>query len=155
MSNLNNMIAIGEGSINIPAGWHNASVNIFSTSPEGGLNISINRDKLVGKVTLNDYAVQQLEILPQQLAKFKLLHQQTLQLGADSANLQQDNGYPAILFEFTWQSPEIGLVHQIIMCAAQGKNVLNFTGSQPGMMTPAQRQTILAAFSSFSFNAQA
>jgi DcrB len=74
ISNLNNMVSIGEGSINIPAGWHNASVNIFSTSPEGGLNISINRDKLVGKAILNDYAVQQLETLPQQLPQFKLLH---------------------------------------------------------------------------------
>jgi hypothetical protein len=144
------MISIGEGTINIPAAWHNASVNIFSANPEGGLNISINRDQLSGQTTLSDYANGQIETITQHLAQFKLLHQQTLPLGVDPAH-----SHSAILFEFSWHSPELGLMHQIIMCAAQGKKVLNFTGSQPGMMDTTQRQTILASLASFSFNAPA
>ena len=79
------MISIGEGSIDIPSHWHNASVNIFSSNPEGGLNITINRDQLSGQSSLHDYASLQLEMVSQQLAQFKLLHQQTLTLGQVSA----------------------------------------------------------------------
>lgn len=35
------MISIGEGSIDIPSHWHNASVNIFSSNPEGGSGKSL------------------------------------------------------------------------------------------------------------------
>ena len=137
------MITIGEGSLAIPAHWHNASVNIFSATSTGGLSLTVNRDRLGPGIMLADYAQQQIETLPQQLARWVLLQQQVLLLAE----------HPGHLFEFTWHAPAQGLIHQILLCTAQDATVLNFSGTHTGMMDQQQRQQILTMLTSFRFNA--
>ncbi len=134
------MFNIGEGSLAIPTTWHNASVNIFSTSSHGGLSVTVARDLLGPGLTLREYADTQYASLAGQLARLSLLGQE---------NWEQPPGY---FYEITWLSPQQGLIHQCLLTTAQGSRVLNFSLTQTGMMNDEQRRLGLALLASFRFN---
>ena len=133
---------IGEGSLAIPADWHNASVNIFSVSAKGGLALSATRDRLAPGGTLAAYVEQQRDGLAQQLGQFSLVGQGQMMLGEVAAHW----------LEITWHSEQQGLVHQILMCTEQGGQILNFSGTQTGMMQHDERAQIMTLLASFRFN---
>ena len=133
---------IGEGNLAIPADWHNASVNIFSASAKGGLALSATRDRRAPGSTLAAYVEQQFAGLSQQLGQFSLLDQGQMMLGE----------VPAHWLEISWHSEQQGLVHQILMCTEQGGQILNFSGTQTGMMQHDERAQIMTLLASFRFN---
>jgi hypothetical protein len=147
------MTNIGEGSLAIPATWYNASVNIFSVTMQGGLSITITRDQLASGMALADYAQQQIASLPQKLGNFTLLqqHARLLDSRPGSDLVSEPTGIPAHYYEFIWHSPQQGLIHQMLMCAARGKTVLNFSGTQVGRMSEAQHQQLWEVLGSFRF----
>ncbi len=136
---------IGEGSLAISAEWHNTSVNIFSASAKGGLALSATRDRLTPGITLAAYVEQQRDGLSQQPGQFSLLGQGQMMLGE----------VPAHWLEISWHSEQQGLVHQILMCTEQGGQIVNFSGTQTGMMQHDERAQIMTLLASFRFNGSA
>lgn len=133
---------IGEGSFSLPDGWHNATVNIFSASTEGGLSLTITRDRLPLGLSLENYLAQQEANLPQQLAQFALLQRGQMQLAEQSAPW----------LEITWHSEQLGLIHQILMSSAQDAHILNFSATQTGMMSEMVRNKLMSMLASFRFH---
>ena len=135
---------IGEGRLDIPASWHNQSVNIFSVQPPGqpGLNLTINRDRLPLGVALKDYAQEQMDRLAQHLDGMDLLGQDSLEL----------DGRPAVEFEFVWRSEAAGPVHQLLLSVAEGASVLNIAATSQGRMEKGQLAEVRRIVRSFEFN---
>lgn len=135
------MRQIGEGTLAIPASWHNATVNIYTAEHPGtrGPSVTVNRDRLPALSTLEDYVEAQYETLESQLPRFKRLGRERLVLGGASATL----------LEFTWVSQDAGEVHQLLMTLMAGQTVLNFAATSPGKMSEGPRAEMLALLRSF------
>jgi hypothetical protein len=139
------MQQIGEGQLDIPADWHNHSVNIFSLQSPGvaGLSITINRDQLPFQTTLGDYADEQTAKLKTQMKQFELISASSLELDRHAARR----------LEFTWQTDDAGPMHQILICVAQGHFLMNMAASFGGRMNEAQVKEVQRIFESFRFHA--
>jgi hypothetical protein len=138
------MQQIGEGQLDIPADWHNQSINIYTAQPPGspGVSVSVNRDRLPYGATLQEYAHAQTGKLMEQLNNFQLVEQLILEVDA----------HPAHYYEFTWDSPDVGSMHQLLLCMANGPALINITTSHLGRMTPEQGVQLKAMLKSFRFN---
>lgn len=135
---------IGEGTLDIPASWHNQSINVFTAQAPGaqGLSITINRDRLPFQSTLQDYAQAQSAKLAQQLKGFRLIEQLELELDA----------HPARQYELTWHTDDMGPVHQVLLCVADGQAILNMAATFGGHMNEAQAAQAKRILHSFRFN---
>lgn len=141
------MQQIGEGHIDLPAQWHDQSVNIFTAQAPGaqGLSITINRDRLPFGMTLDDYAKSQSGKLANQLKGYRLIEHRVLELA----------GSPAHEFEFTWKTDDAGPVHQILLSTApraDGPKVVNLAATLTGRMTERQLADVRRILHSFQFN---
>lgn len=133
---------LGEGTLDIPATWHNSSVNIFTAQVPGlkGVSITVNRDRLVLGQTLSAYVHEQTEKLRAQLRGFRLL-ERTMRSG----ETQQRE-----FLEFTWDSPDVGPVHQLLLCVLLDQTVLNIAATSPGAVSGEQREVLLGILQSFT-----
>jgi hypothetical protein len=138
------MQQIGEGTLDVPDTWHNQSINVFTAQAPGapGLSITINRDRLAFQSTLTDYAQAQSTKLAQQLKGYELIEQLELEL----------DGRPAHQYEFAWHTDDMGPVHQIVLCVAEGQAVLNMAATFGGRMSEAQAAHAKRVLHSFKFN---
>ncbi len=127
----------------MPAGWHNASINVFTAQPPGlkGFSITVNRDRLPPGGALEGYVAAQSAKLADQLNGCRVIHQQPLVL----------DGRPAYFLEIIWKSPDAGEIHQLLLTVANGETVLNFAGSSPGKMTDVERDGVGRILMSFRF----
>ena len=134
---------IGQGEIDIPALWHDQSVNVFTSQPPGapGMSITVNRDRLPLATTLPEYAQSQFGKLARQLKGFRLIEQGDIEL----------DGRPAYLCEFAWHTDDMGPVHQVLLCVADGALVLNMAATQGGQMSDPQRVHARQILQSFRF----
>jgi len=138
------MQQIGEGSLDIPNDWHNATVNIFTAAPPGskGLSVTVNRDKVAYGTSIHDYAADQRNKLKDQLQSYQLINEASITV----------DGQPGQLLEFTWTSPDTGDIHQLLLTLAHGQVAINFAATCVGKMTEEQRKTLIAMLLSFRFN---
>jgi hypothetical protein len=139
------MQQIGEGMLEIPGDWYNATVNVFTAAPVGskGLSVTVNRDKVAYGTSIHDYAVEQRNKLKDQLQKYQIINE---------ADVTVD-GQPGQLLELTWTSPDAGDIHQLLLTLAHGQVAINFAATCVGKMTQEQRKTLIAMLLSFRFNA--
>jgi hypothetical protein len=135
---------IEEGTLTIPREWHDATVNIFTEKQPGarGVSVTVNRDRLPAGSTLDEYVEEQSERLKTQLKGFQLVGKERIMLGRS----------PAYLLEFTWQSRDVGEIHQLLMTALEEYKVLNFAGTSPGKMDGTQCAQLRAILQSFRPN---
>lgn len=138
------MQQIGEGTLEIPSDWHNATVNIFTAAPPGvkGLSVTVNRDKIAYGATIQDYAADQRDKLNDQLQGYQLINEANVTV----------HEQPGQLLEFTWTSPDTGDIHQLLLTLAHGQVAINFAATCIGKMTEEQRKTLIAMLLSFRFN---
>jgi hypothetical protein len=136
---------IGEGCLEVPEGWHNQSVNIFTAQSPGtpGVSITINRDRLPFQTSLDEYIQEQSGKLSRQLKGYKLI---------DECSVEID-GRPGHQFEFSWQTDDAGPIHQVLMCLANGEALLNLAASSGGSMNETQAAAVKRILHSFRFNA--
>ncbi|MBF5006798.1 DcrB-related protein [Diaphorobacter caeni] len=72
-----------EGSIEVPDGLIDQSVNLLGTKSGDGLNVVISRDLLQPQETLDAYVSRQLKSLQAQMAGFKLHARRTLNVNVE------------------------------------------------------------------------
>lgn len=132
---------IGEGLLELPATWHNCSVNIFTAEEPGkaGPSVTVNRDRLRSGVDFGEYVKEQLAKLGKQLTDLRIEEQRELVV----------SDRPARLFEFTWLSPDGGRMHQMLLCVLDGAKIINLVASHGRLMDEALRQQLLFALTSF------
>jgi hypothetical protein len=137
------MLNIGEGTLAIPTYWQNASINVYTAQPAGakGLSITVNRDRLPLGGALQDYVSAQTSKLAGQLKDYRQVHAQAVTI----------DGRVGHLLELTWNSPDAGEIHQLLLTVADGQTVLNFAGTSPGKMTSSQRDELGRILLSFRF----
>lgn len=94
---------MNEASIDVPDGWHEQTMHIFSSEGPGraGHSLVISAEPLPPGKTLADYKAMALTRLPHDLADFKLLRD-------SPATIQRS--IPAAVLESQWQS-EGGVLH--------------------------------------------
>ncbi len=138
------MQQIGEGTLEIPDEWHNSSVNIFTAAPVGskGLSVTVNRDKIPYGATIYDYAAEQSSKLKDQLKDYKLLNEKNITV----------DGQPGKVMEFSWTSPDVGDIHQLLLALAHGQTAINIAATSAGKMTAEQRKLLIDMLLSFRFN---
>ncbi len=136
---------IGEAQLDIPAPWHNRSVNIYTAQGPGvaGLSVTVNREPLPFQTTLDDYVAQQASKLGQQLNGYALVEQTRLEV----------DGHPAHQLEFTWRTDDAGPVHQVLLCVAHGGMALSLAASHGGRMNEPQRLEAQRILHSLRFDA--
>lgn len=124
------MQSIGEVVLDVPEGWQNQSVNVFTAQSPGsaGMSITINRDTLGLGVEFEDYVNTQSAKIADQLKGFKALGRQSLDL----------DGRHAVELEFSWQTDDVGSIHQILVTVSEGRKVLNLAASLGGRMNKTQ-----------------
>lgn len=138
---------IGEGSLAIPADWHNSTVNIYTSQPPGvkGLSITVNRDRLPLGTTLSEYVSSQSKKLKEQVKDFQPIHDEAVVV----------DGKEGHVFIFTWNSPDAGEIHQILLTVADGLAVLNLAGTSVGKMNDQLRDQVVQMLLSFRYTASA
>ena len=138
------MQQIGEGTIEVPDDWHNSSVNIFTAAPAGskGLSVTVNRDKIAFGASIHDYVADQSNKLKDQLNSYKLINETDITV----------DGQPGKLMEFSWLSPDVGDIHQLLLTLAHGQVAINLAATSAGKMTDEQRKSLIAMLLSFRFN---
>lgn len=134
---------IGEGTIDVPKTWHNASVNIFTAEPPGraGPSVSVNRDLIRPGMTLASYTSAQIEQMRSKFSDFKM---------AGETNVMVD-GRPAILYEFSWLTHKGAVMHQIMLTIADHDRLLNIVASHGATMERTLREQMRATLLSFRF----
>lgn len=134
---------IGEGTLDIPPRWHNASVNIYTAEPPGktGPTISVNRDLLRPGMTLDSYTQEQLDKLRTKLHDFKI---------GENSRLEID-GRPAAFYEFTWEAPNKSLMHQLLLTVLDADRLINIVASHGTVMERSLRQQMKGSLLSFRF----
>ncbi len=135
---------IGEGTLDIPPGWYNASINIFTAEQPGraGPSLTVNREVLRPGTTLAEHAAEQIEKLRARLKDFRTGEQGRAVL----------DGRPAQVHEFTWQSDKGLIMHQILVSVQNGERLLNLVATHNAVMERPLRTQMMAILRSFRFN---
>lgn len=124
------MFVMNECSIDLPAEWHDQTINVISSnSPMApGMTITVTRDNLPFGMSFDEYLEDQVTQVSKSMIDFKLI-------GRKSVNL---DGVQAAELECNWLAKDVRM-HQIIymMPTPQGKAMV-ITASMPGSMTESQ-----------------
>lgn len=124
------MYRINEGSIDLPQGWHDRTINVVSSNLAGpGVSLTITRDDMAWGMGFGEYVADQAKQAAQALKDFRIAQQRELTV----------NGVPAVEVECHWSAKQ-GAIHQLITTvSAGGGKVLILTASVGGEMSPAQQ----------------
>jgi hypothetical protein len=111
---------INEGAFELPDGWPDQTVNIFTTSREAPAEFSlvISRDEELEGEELRDYVARQHKTLYEQLPRLRMLRRGEAVL----------DGQPAVDVEFTWES-DAGVMRQRQLYVAHDGAILTLTAT--------------------------
>lgn len=122
----------------LPGGWKDKTINLFTLTDDGPSELSVVVSRERGRLgePLERFAEQQIFALMSRLPLFKI-HKR-----ADTTL----DGAPAVLVDYTWQSPDGKMHMQQVMAVAQTQNVvLVITASSKNELSSRS----LAAFQDF------
>ncbi|BET95269.1 DcrB-related protein [Xenorhabdus taiwanensis] len=127
------------GTLMLPSSWQDASILVLNSPDEkNGTSFTISRDDLPWGLAFSQFAEREMTTISKQLKDYTAIAHESGEL----------NGFETETFEFRWRAPN-GAVHQLMMMLNTPTQVLIFTGTCQGDMTPAQReqmQTMMATF---------
>lgn len=134
------MYYLNEGSLAIPDGWYDQTLNVISVAPPNteGLTFTIARDPIPWGMEFGEYVAGQIEKSRQVLKNFDMVAKRDLPIG----------GLPACEIECRWES-NYGPVHQVIATLALPRNALIVSASMKNTMTDAQLTQVRAIIASF------
>jgi hypothetical protein len=135
---------VNEASWEIPTGWRDRTVNIFSygTEPPLPLSLVVSRDELKSGQTLADFADEQVKQFGEKLHQFRLLGKRQLTV----------SGAVALEAEFTWRS-EKGPMHQrqVYVPTAGSSKLVIMTATAPVKIADDDQEKLNALLESFQF----
>lgn len=123
------MYRINEGTIDLPQGWQDRTINVVSSSLTGpGATLTITRDDMPWGMGFGEYIDDQGKQAAQALKDFTVLGRRDLIV----------DKLPAIEIECRWVAAQ-GRVHQLITTVQDGQKVLVLTASIGGEMSENQK----------------
>lgn len=137
------MYYINEGSIDLPQGWKDQSINIVASSGNGsipGLTFTITRDEVPWGMQFAEYVSGEIDKAKDALTDFKVL---TRNDGAVS-------GRAAVEIECTWKAKQSPM-HQIITTVDAPTHAMVLTASMPGRMSETQKGEVRRIIATLSF----
>ncbi|MDC9598105.1 DUF1795 domain-containing protein [Xenorhabdus anantnagensis] len=127
------------GIIMLPASWQDASILVLNSPDEkSGTSFTISRDNLPWGLAFRQFAEREMTGISKQLKDYDAIAHESGEL----------NGFETETFEFRWRAPS-STVHQLMMMLNAPRQVLIFTGTCQGEMTPAQREQMQAMMATF------
>lgn len=134
---------IGEGTLNIPQTWYNASINVFTAEQPGkaGPSLSVNRDLLRPGLVFADYVSDQITKLRAKLKDFRIVQERQMEV----------SGRPAWLYEFTWESEQGLVMHQILLSVNNDARLINLVATHGAVMEGHLKDHMMAMLLSFRF----
>ncbi|PHM33477.1 hypothetical protein Xmau_04525 [Xenorhabdus mauleonii] len=132
------------GTLMLPASWQDASILVLNSADEkNGTSFTISRDNLPWGLAFSQFAEREMTAIGKQLKDYEAIAHESGEL----------NGFETETFEFRWRAPS-GVVHQLMMMLNSPKEVLIFTGTCQGEMTPVQREQIQAMMGTFQLRGE-
>lgn len=131
---------LDEGELEIPSGWTDKTVNVFTVGNSLPLALSfvISREPLDPHKDLAVYADEKLDDFSHQLKEFKIIEKRQIELA----------GAMALDAEFTWRG-QAGLMYQRQTYVGTGNILLVFTATARRELSEEHRATIDAVLTSF------
>ena len=119
-----------EGQIDLPAGFTDRTVNVFSSGkPGAAFALNIARDRAEKDETLADYVTRQTQMLKKHLRNYQISQRQHMQIGEQKTDAEQvDASYLA-------DSRKVWQRQLALFC---GENVLIFTATSTAAFTDHQ-----------------
>lgn len=105
-----------EGSLEVPADWHDETMNIFKGPLSQGYNLVISRGEIPKAADHQAHIAEQLLAIEENLPMFSEVGREGIQL----------DGVTCTWLEYTWKSPE-GLMNQINVLRAVNDMLVSFT----------------------------
>ena len=105
-----------EGSLDVPADWHDETMNIFKGPQSEGYNLVISRGEIPKAADPEAHVAEQILAIEENLPEFSEVAREDIQL----------DGAVCTWLEYTWKSPE-GLMNQINVLRAVGDMLVSFT----------------------------
>lgn len=128
------MYLINEGSIDLPAGWKDQSINIVASSGSSaipGLTFTITRDEVPWGMKFSEYVASEIDKAKGALTEFKVLTQTDTTI----------SGRAAVEIECTWKAKQSAM-HQVITTVDAPKHAMVLTASMPGRMSDSQKAEV-------------
>ncbi|MGU3525042.1 DcrB-related protein [Enterobacteriaceae bacterium C23F] len=131
-----------EGSITVPEGLTDRSINMLGDAQSRLPPINITRDYLATHQDLAGYIQQQVSTLTRQVSGWQAKGQRTISLG--------DNAACGILLNYSFlRTDGLRLMHQQAVFLLGGRQILVFTTMKGSPFSEADNRRFLAAISSF------
>lgn len=136
------MFHFDEGSMAIPDGWKDQTINIISSTgtSEAGLTFTITREEMPWGMQFDEYVDAELGKAAKALNEFTIIEKVPVQI----------SGNPAHQVECTWMAKQ-GLMHQIITTISQRNKAIVVTASSPAKMSETQKKQLIATVNTFRF----
>ncbi|CAE6734696.1 MULTISPECIES: DUF1795 domain-containing protein [Paraburkholderia] len=137
------MYQIQEGSLSLPADWHDKTMNVFVSAATGteGVSFVVTRESLPWGMKFHEYTANEIQKLSKQVAGYELV------AGAES----EVSGRAAYTHEFRWLNNGKP-IQQLLTMVEYGKRVLMLTFTAPGTISETQKTQVHAMIQSFSLN---
>lgn len=131
------MYRMNEGTLSIPPGWRDESLNVFVLQKETA-NLVVNRTSV-------EFGLSAETVYEQTLAQFSSHLKGYEEIAVWTQNL---DGEPARALEYSWRSPE-GPMHQVVVMQVRSNQLLTFTITAAGKLQEEQRNALLAVIETF------
>ncbi|EPF4178158.1 TPA: DUF1795 domain-containing protein [Escherichia albertii] len=132
------MYQMNEGTLDIPAGWRDESVNVFVCPDNSGINLTVTRTPVGNNMAAEDVYEDTAKEFPAGLPGYQEVSRSTTEV----------DGLPAFRLEYHWKSPE-GPMHQMVVLLLKGADLLSFTITSPQQMSKKQTEALLPVITGF------
>jgi hypothetical protein len=129
---------MNEGTLTLPAGWRDETMQVFVLPDDSGINLVINRTPIPQGTEPAAYYEQTLAQFVNHLPGYQ--EHQRVQMAL--------SGETAWRLDYQWQSPE-GEMHQTVVLQIRGSQLLAFNLTSPQPFDGGQRTALVAVISSF------
>jgi hypothetical protein len=137
------MYQLQEGTLMLPAEWHDKTMNVFVSAATGteGVSFVVTREDLPWGMKFHEYTENEVRKLAKQVAGYEAVASEDAQVSARTAYTHEfrwlNNGKP---------------IHQLLTMVEYGRRVLMLTFTAPGAISDTQKAQVQQLIQSFSLN---
>jgi hypothetical protein len=137
------MYQMHEGTLSLPAEWHDKTMNVFVSASTGteGVSFVITREALPWGMRFDEYTTNEIQKLGKQAAGYESI---------DSIDVKV-SGRAAHTHEFRWLNNGKP-IHQLLTMVEYGRRVLMLTFTSPGAISDTQKAQVREMIASVALN---
>ena len=137
------MYQMQEGTLSLPADWHDKTMNVFVSAATGteGVSFVITREALPWGMRFDEYTANEIQKLGKQAAGYEAIDSTDVKVSGRAANTHEfrwlNNGKP---------------IHQLLTMVEYGRRVLMLTFTSPGTISDTQKAQVREMIASVALN---